>query len=140
MTLRNARYRPAYLGPLVLGLACLRAEAVDVVAYTDRHHPLTQTQGTRVVLLDEAARLQGELSRDLPPDLATAEQRVRHRLGQTPALAQQLANAYQDLLQAWHLGLTHLPAVVVDHRYVVYGDMNVARAVTRIERQQGRRP
>lgn len=140
MTHRNARYRPTCLGPLVLGLTCLRAEAVDVVAYTDRHHPLTQTQGARVVLLDEASWLQGELSRDLPPNLTTAEQRVRHRLEQTPALAPQLANAYQDLLQAWHLGLTHLPAVVVDHRYVVYGDTNVARAVARIERQQGRRP
>jgi len=110
------------------------------VAYTDRHHPLTQTQGARVVLLDEASWLQEALSRDLPPDLATAEQRVRHRLEQRPALAPQLAHAYQDLIQAWRLGLTHLPAVVIDHRYVVYGDTNVARAVARIERQQGRRP
>ena len=49
-----------------------------------------------------------------------------------------LASAYQGVTDAWSLGITSLPAVVVDQRYVVYGEPDVARALARIE--QHRRP
>ena len=53
-------------------------------------------------------------------------------------LQRRLASAYQGVTDAWSLGITSLPAVVVDQRYVVYGEPDVARAVARIE--QHRRP
>ena len=34
---------------------------------------------------------------------------------------------------AWSLGVTTIPAVIVDRHYVVYGDPDAAHAVTRIQ-------
>jgi len=38
------------------------------------------------------------------------------------------------------LGLAKVPAVVVDRRYVVYGETDVARAVARIESHRRAQP
>lgn len=40
---------------------------------------------------------------------------------------------YQGIVEAWILGITKIPAVVVDRRYVVYGQRDVNRAVALIE-------
>ena len=48
--------------------------------------------------------------------------------------------AYQGVADAWSLGITSLPAVVVDQRYVVYGDSDVARAIARIEQHRKAQP
>jgi integrating conjugative element protein (TIGR03757 family) len=49
------------------------------------------------------------------------------------ALQRELATAWQGIADAWSLGITTLPAVVVDRRYIVYGEPDVAKAVARIE-------
>ena len=41
---------------------------------------------------------------------------------------------------AWSLGIAKIPAVVVDRRYVVYGEANVARALARIEEYRRAQP
>ncbi len=43
-------------------------------------------------------------------------------------------------MDAWSLGITRIPAVVVDHRYVVYGDPNLERALAKIERFRRGKP
>lgn len=46
---------------------------------------------------------------------------------------EQLSTAYQGVTDAWRVGVTTIPAVVVDRRYVVYGDADAAHAVARIQ-------
>ncbi|WP_273848538.1 TIGR03757 family integrating conjugative element protein [Pseudomonas sp. SHLB3] len=111
----------------------------DVLAITNAAHPLTNSAGARVVLLDASERLEQQLSEGLPADprqaAAITQQRMRSASAQQ--LGRDLAKAHQDVADVWSLGVTKLPAVVVDRRYVVYGQPNVAAAVASIERFRG---
>ena len=113
--------------------------AADVVVVTDGHHPVKTMGGERLIELDEAPRIEAELSANLPTDPDQATALVKRRLTQGGTdLQRRIATAYQGVTDAWSLGITAVPAVVVDQRYVVYGEPDVARAVARIE--QHRRP
>ncbi|ACL73935.1 MAG: TIGR03757 family integrating conjugative element protein [Gammaproteobacteria bacterium] len=117
------------------------AEAADVRVFTDRHHAVEAPVGIHVVKLDAPARIEAELAVNLPADPAQAAVIVRQRLqdGGTP-LQQRLADAYQGVTDAWSLGITRIPAVVVDRRYVVYGETDVSRALARIEEYRRTQP
>ncbi|HRM55293.1 MAG TPA: TIGR03757 family integrating conjugative element protein, partial [Ottowia sp.] len=78
-------------------------------------------------------------SAQLPADPEQATAIVKRRLNNGGAdLQRRIASAYQGVADAWSLSVTSIPAVVVDQRYVVYGEPDVARAVARIA--QHRRP
>lgn len=121
--------------------AMAHAEAADVRVFTDRHHAVEAPVGIHVVKLDAPARIEAELAVNLPADPAQAAAIVRQRLqdGGTP-LQQRLADAYQGVTDAWSLGVTKIPAVVVDRRYVVYGETDVSRALARIEEYRRAQP
>lgn len=128
---------------LLLGLSVLgpAAMAADVFVATDSHHPVQPTAGARVIELDQPARIEADLAVGLPADPAQAAAIVQQRLHDGGAnLQRRIARAYQDVADAWGLGLVKLPAVVVDRRYVVYGDPDVARAVQRIETYRSAQP
>ncbi|HUF10259.1 MAG TPA: TIGR03757 family integrating conjugative element protein [Rhodothermales bacterium] len=109
-------------------------QAEDVRVFTDGHRPVQALPDVHVVELDAAARIESALAADLPSDLTEAAAIVRQRLNVGgDALQRRLADAYQGITDAWSLGVTKIPAVVVDRRYVVYGETNVARALARIE-------
>lgn len=128
--LRRARLLAALLA---FSLPLARA---DVLAISDHAHPLVNLAGARLVLLDAPERLEQQLSAGLPADprqaVALMQQRLRSASAQQ--LGRDLAKAHQDVADAWSLGVTKLPAVVVDRRYVVYGQPDVAAAVASIER------
>ena len=115
--------------------------AADVVVVTDGHHPVKTMGGERLIELDEAPRIEAELSANLPtnPDQATALVKRRLTQGGTD-LQRRIATAYQGVTDAWSLGITTIPAVVVDQRYVVYGESDVARAIARIEQHRRTEP
>lgn len=118
-----------FLATLMLAAPAHALDA-DIVVFTDRHHPVVAPTGVRVVHLDAAQHLKTRLNSNLPtnPDRAAAVARQRLQDGGEP-LQKQLALAYQGLVDAWSLGVTHIPAVVVDRQYVVYGDPDVSRAL-----------
>ena len=121
-------------GVLALGLFCQAASAADVLIVTDSRHPVQPFAGVREIELDLPTRIEAELAAGLPADPGQAVALVRQRLhdgGQE--LQRRLGRAYQGVAEAWGLGIAKLPAVVVDRRYVVYGEPDVARAVARIE-------
>jgi integrating conjugative element protein (TIGR03757 family) len=126
---------------VALGLLSLGAQsawAVDVCVYTDSAHPVAAPPTVRLIRLDEPARLQAALSNDLPRDAAGAAQAVRERLSaEGDSLNRRLSAAYQGVVEAWSLGILKLPAVVVDGRFVVYGDTDVAHALSLIEQYRG---
>ena len=115
--------------------------AADVVVVTDSRHPVKTMGGERLIELGETPRIEAELSADLPADPERAAAIVRQRLNQGGTdLQRRIGTAYQGVADAWSLGVAAIPAVVVDQRYVVYGEPDVARAVSRIEQYRRTQP
>ena len=126
------------LALLLLGQA---AAAADVLVVTDSRHPVQSASDARVIELDLPERIEAELAAGLPNDPSRAAALVQQRLrdgGQ--ALQRRIGSAYQGVADAWGLGIAKVPAVVVDRRYVVYGEPDVARAVARIESHRRAQP
>lgn len=124
----------------VAALAAGTAHA-ETWAITDAAHPLTSVPANvRIIQLDDQQRIEDQLSSKLPPNPHQAALAARQLLG-TPAgaaLMQQLATAQQGNADAWGIGISKVPAVVVDRRYVVYGQPDVAAAIQTINRARGR--
>ena len=117
------------------------AEPAEVLVVTDTLHPVVAPSGTRIILLDTPTRLKTELSAQLPTDPERAASVIRQRLKAGGVeLQRRFQRAYQDVTEAWQLGVTHIPAVVVDRHFVVYGEPNVEAAVARIEASRSSRP
>ncbi|WP_425512184.1 TIGR03757 family integrating conjugative element protein [Xanthomonas citri] len=112
-----------------------------MLVITDSRHPVRTMGGERLIELDEAPRIEAELSAALPADPDQATAIARRRLNQGGAdLQHRIASAYQGVTDAWSLGITSIPAIVVDRRYVVYGEPDVARAIARIEQHRRTQP
>ncbi len=126
----------ARLQCFVLATCCVPFATADVLAISDTAHPLINSDGARVIFLDAPERLEQQLSEGLPADprQATAIMQQRMRSASAQQLGRDLAKAHQDVADAWSLGVVKLPAVVVDRRYVVYGQPDVAAAVASIGR------
>ncbi|HEJ2500996.1 TIGR03757 family integrating conjugative element protein [Pseudomonas aeruginosa] len=135
------RTRPAWLATAIAILAlATRAAAAEVWVVTDSHHPVLG-QADRHLILDAAAVLEAELADNLPTDSERANAIVQQRVKQGGTdLQRRIGTAYQDITDAWSLGITRIPAIVVDRRYVVYGETDVARAVARIDQYRRTQP
>jgi len=148
MTASLSRFAPGWrtLGravalPAALAVFSPATFAADVVVVTDSRHPVKTMGGERLIELDEAHRIEAELSAQLPADPEQATAIVKRRLSQGGAdLQRRIATEYQGVADAWSLGITTIPAVVVDQRYVVYGEPDVARAIARIEQHRRAEP
>lgn len=128
-------------GSLCLLLLSPWATAADLIVVTDSQHPVRAPAGARVIELDRAARLEASLAANLPADPGRATTLLQQRLRDSgEALQRELAAAYQGVADAWSLGVTTLPAVVLDRRYVVYGESDVAKAVARVEAYRRTQP
>jgi integrating conjugative element protein (TIGR03757 family) len=116
------------------------AAAADIWVITDRAHPV-MGPWSRLIELDAPDRIKSELAADLPSDPKQAAAIVQQRLKQDGGkLQQRLAGAYQGVADAWALGVTQIPAVVIDRRYVIYGETDVGQAVSRIETYRRNQP
>ena len=124
---------PALCLAITLTAVSSSAFAADIIVITDSSHPVKPMGGERIIELDQPARIEAELSADLPadPNRATALARQRLSTGHSD-LQRRMGQAYQGVADAWSLGIAKIPAIVLDQRYVVYGEPNVARAVVRI--------
>ncbi len=120
---------------LVILLTQVSAHA-ETWAITDSAHPLTSVPAeVRVIKLDDQQRIEAQLSRRLPPNPHQAALEAR-QLMSTPAgaaLVLELASAQQGNADAWSVGVSKIPAVVVDRKFVVYGQPNVAAAIESIQ-------
>lgn len=122
-------------------LLCPLAGAAEIIVVTDSHHPIQSTPGARVIELDAAMRMEAELAANLPNDPTRSTAIVQQRLTEGgSALQQRLGKTYQGIVDAWSLGITTLPAVVVDQRYVVYGEPDVAKALARVTEYREAQP
>ncbi|MFU0489972.1 integrating conjugative element protein, PFL_4709 family [Pseudomonas syringae] len=101
---------------------------------TDRNHPVQAPAHVRVILLDESERLEAKLSEGLPANQQQAVAIMQQRLKSNDAqrLQRDLSSAQQNLVDAWSIGVTKVPAVVVDRTFVVYGEPDAIAAEYRI--------
>ncbi|MDH0095731.1 TIGR03757 family integrating conjugative element protein [Pseudomonas sp. GD04158] len=117
------------------------AQAAEILVVTDSRHPVQATGGARLIELDQPARIEAELGAHVPADPSRGAAMVQQRLYSGGVeLQQRLGAAYQGVVDAWSLGVTTIPAVIVDHRYVVYGEPDVAKAVALIEAHRRTQP
>lgn len=138
---RQRRLRHWPIAVLCGLVVATHATAVDIRVFTDRNHPVEAPADVRVVELDAPSRIEAGLAANLPADPAQAAAIVQQRLKDGgDDLQRRLANAYQGVADAWSLGITRIPAVVVDRRYVVYGERDVTRALARIEEYRRTQP
>jgi len=126
---------------LLLGLLTGNANA-QVWVITDSQRPVTGNASVqRVIQLDAAQQIEAELSANLPADPQQATALVQQRLNQGGAsLQQRLREAYQGVTDAWSMGITTLPAIVVEQRYVVYGETDLDKALARITQHRKENP
>ncbi|MGL4668282.1 MAG: TIGR03757 family integrating conjugative element protein, partial [Saezia sp.] len=74
---------------------------------------------------------------NLPDDPEEAAQMARQRLEEgTQSMQQAMRGILQDVVDVWSLGVFKVPAVIVDQRYVVYGESDVNQAIFKIKRYQ----
>lgn len=137
----RARRRTIALAAGACAVLLTAQAAAEVIVVTDSRNPVSAPAGARVIELDRASRLEAELSAGLSANPAEAAAAAQHRLhaGGAP-LQQDLAQAWQDVADAWSQGVVKLPAVVVDRRYVVYGEPDAALAISRIEAHRRTQP
>jgi integrating conjugative element protein (TIGR03757 family) len=117
------------------------AGAADIRVYADHSIALKNAKGATIVFLDSPQRLEQDLSANLPADARRAGAMARQRLQAGGAkLQREFAHAWQGVTDTWRLGITKIPAVVVDDRYVIYGEPDVAKATARIAMFRSRKP
>jgi integrating conjugative element protein, PFL_4709 family len=114
------------------------AAAQQVKVFTDSATPVTNVGAAQVILLDLPETLNKQLSANLPSNMDEAEQAVLARLSspEGQVLQQQLLDAHMGAVDAWQLGIKKLPAVVVEEKYVVYGQPDVREAIASINRHR----
>jgi len=120
-----------------MALTFLSATAhAETWVITDQAHPVSVPTGVRIIRLDDQQRLEELLSQHLHNDQRQAEATIQRYLA-TPAgkrLQSDLVQAQQGITDAWSVGVEKIPAVVVDRRYVVYGEADAAKAIAQIDR------
>ncbi|RSH69202.1 TIGR03757 family integrating conjugative element protein [Stutzerimonas stutzeri] len=124
--------------PFAIGLCALLFGpvllAADIIVVTDSQHPVQTTADARIIELDRPTQIEAELAAQLSTNPARSAALVQQRLTEGgSALQQRIGAAYQSVVDAWSLSVTTIPAVIVDRRYVVYGEPDVAKAVALIE-------
>ncbi|OWJ93172.1 integrating conjugative element protein [Pseudomonas sp. A46] len=132
---------PSFAAGLCAALLAPLVQANDILVITDSQHPVQAPIGVRVVELDLPARIEAELAAHLANDAGHSAAAVQQRLqADRSALQQRIGMAYQGVVDAWSLGISTIPAVVVDQHYVVYGEPDVAKAVALINSHRTVRP
>ena len=122
---------------LAIALLCACAFAQgETWVFTDHAHLVTNTADHRVIFLDEQQRLEEHLTSKLPPDPTKAASTIQIYLASREGtrFQHELTQAQQGITDAWSLGVEKIPAVVVDRRYVVYGESDVAKASALIDK------
>lgn len=124
-------------------LAWSHCAAAGVEVFTVAGEPVVNVpDATAVIELDASARLDAQISQDLPSDPVQAKQLLQSHMRdpEWQRTLHEYGQRYQGIARAWMLGIEKVPAVVVDSRYVVYGEPNVAHALAEIKQARGNHP
>ncbi|MDW7747257.1 TIGR03757 family integrating conjugative element protein [Halomonas sp.] len=123
--------------------ACLVGPALAdpaIEVFTIAGEPVVNVpSGVAVIELDAPGRLDALLSQQLPADREVAAALMRERMAtaEWQETADRYADSYLGLVRAWQLGVEKVPAVVIDGRHVIYGQLDVAEAMREAQRLLG---
>ncbi len=118
----------------ILAILCHTLSYGEVLVFTDDKHPVINTGNYEVYYLDLPSKVEQRLSEGLSNDPIEAKQQALTRIND-PKLQQEIQQSYLGVIKAWQLGLTKIPAVVANNKYVVYGIADVEIAVKLINEQ-----
>lgn len=110
--------------------------SAQTVVYTTSEYPVAEIQpDIPVQLLENIQELEQALFPTLSDNPKQAEAQARLRMQQPDWREQEarLTRAYQALMDAQTVGITHIPAVVFDGQYVVYGTTDVELATQKLD-------
>ncbi len=101
----------------------------------------TDISGVELVYyrLDKPSSLQGEINNLLPNNLDDAAAFMSRYANSSEGKRQiqAIVDGYQGVGRAYGLGVSKLPATVIDERYVVYGTTDVAKALEIWKQKRG---
>nr|WP_298411684.1 TIGR03757 family integrating conjugative element protein [uncultured Halomonas sp.] len=123
-------------------IACSSAVA-GVEVFTVAGEPVVNVPVTAAVVeLDAPARLDAQISQNLPANPERAKQVLHSRMKgpQWQATLKRYAELHTGVARAWMLGIEKVPAVVVDSQYVIYGEPDVQAALEKIAQTRGSTP
>lgn len=140
---RNISGCPLYLSKPVLfvlalvsscGIASTQPKKIEVFYdYSTGNVSEVEVLGIGVIYYQMAkpAGLQGEISKKLPTTLDDAAAFMSRYANSEEGKKQlqAIVEGYQGVGRAYGLGVTKLPAIVIDERYVVYGTVDIAVAL-----------
>jgi len=101
-----------------------------IVVHDDAHPVVNIPEHARVIRLDTPEAILHEVSAGLPANVEQAALAAKEILDDS--IHQKLHDALQDIVDAWALGVQKIPAVIVDQRYVIYGEADVTKALDAI--------
>lgn len=139
---RPRRLWPALAAAAIAANFISLSVSAEIWVVTDRQHPVEAPAGSRVILLDQNSLLEHQLSQGLPANPQEAIAIVQQRLQGPNAknLERDLSDAQQGVADAWSVGVSKVPAVVVDRQFVIYGESNVQAAIERIAQYRRGQP
>jgi integrating conjugative element protein (TIGR03757 family) len=119
---------------------CAADTAASVWVFTTEQLPPIKRldMANQVFVLDDIDKPLKALSFQYPGSDDKARQRANAVLNspQGKTLLDQIQRNAKSVAIAWQSGIAKLPAVLIDKRYVVYGEYNVQVALDRVERHR----
>lgn len=134
--------RAALMAALWMAIAQQAVAAPAITVYTTSFLPVAHSDAANVTLyfLDEPEQPLSALSEDLPANYDAATPLVLARMNSPRGkqLLGDLKRAYQGVVNAWMNDVAHLPAILIDDRYVLYGIYDVNEALAILDNYQAR--
>jgi integrating conjugative element protein (TIGR03757 family) len=114
-------------------------EIRDVVVFTTSAFAMVDVNArvTRLYRLDAPDQALAEFANGLPKEMSAAKSEVIRRLNEPEwqHRFKHIQHAFEGVSEAWMHNITKLPAIVVNDRYVIYGVVDVDRALGYVEAQ-----
>ncbi len=121
-----------FLGLLLIHSAAMASPQVQAFLLLGQTLGNVSSQRVTVCYLDAFSRDKQVLDQRLH------EQRDKNNIEALVKKASpQLSDDYQCLAQAKQLGITNVPAVVINSQYVVYGQLNLANVLAQVKQSTG---
>lgn len=109
-------------------------DSPNVVVFTTSYLPVEVNAGQDVIYyeLDVADQVIDNLSGGLSSEASVAERQALERIESSEGIAalHRMQTSFEGAVLAWQLGVTELPAVMVNGDVVVVGVMSVEEAVS----------
>lgn len=122
---------------LMIKAACLSALCLPALSFTmtvqyfglSNQPPIGSAKTASVCLLDKGEKIKTDLNQDLKAQMVTKQMSASDITACYENQFKALSNNVICQYEAAKLGVETLPAIVINHRYVIYGQQNINSAI-----------